>query len=346
MGNAHDNRIFNRAVMRFKQFLADKEEQQRGSFNRQVDHPKLWGACALVALAVAFSGKVNTMATWICVALAWGMLGAWLIGFSSLARTRARRLLSFGITFPILLALAYFLAPTVRPRLNASLEYVACGCIVPAPEQPHQVDIRRKVVVLYIVTLDPGKSEARIDETSIACYAKIATLNGSDEKWQGNSTTDLYGIAIYAMGGEESINQDDWLAEAAFKGSIKDKIRKRVACEMPQVGNPMYLLFNSNVRFFLSFKETSGKLHVLQGQLAELPMPMRRRDTLFKGVDRRFLGLSMDNVPPRLTDIKPAMLINFAGRVSPDGKPMADAVSKTIPLPFPMNFGFELCSHH
>jgi hypothetical protein len=74
-------------------------------------------------------------------------------------------------------------------------------------------------------------------------------------------------------------------------------------------------------------------------------MVTQRQATSIRGVDRRFLGLSMDAFPPRLTDVKPALLINFAARLSPDGKPVESAISRTVPITRSIYYGFGLCSH-
>lgn len=245
-------------------------------------------------------------------------------------------------------------APGKPARLIASLDYVAGGCV--NSDSVITSDLAR-TVLLYVVTLRAEDGDVKIDESSIACSAKTTSgpNKNQEEYFAGKSTTDLYGVAFYEMGGAESINAVDWLAEAAFAGPIRagDGIRKRVACEMGQdspgqrVGNPMKVFYSYYKPIYeVSFKDATGKSYALTGQWAEPPMPLRKRSVLRPNLDRRFLGLPMDNLPPRLSDVKPAMLINFAGRVSPDGKPVPDSIPWDDPTSKSNYFGFEQCSHH
>lgn len=228
------------------------------------------------------------------------------------------------------------------PQLVATLDYVAGGCIA---REPYERSSPAKVILIYVVTLSAKDGGIKIDPSSLRCSA--TTDFGSEHRqWPGITTSDIYGLALYEMGGAESIDAKDWLDEAAFSGPIdKDhSVRKRVGCLIPSSGNPQQLFIGTT--YNVSFKDQFGRNYPLVGKFAEPPFAMRVRNSVVPGVDRRYLGLSMDAFPARLTDVKPTLLINFASRLSSDGATVPGAISRNVPVPFSANYGFSLCSYH
>ena len=125
MGDSHERRVLKRAADPIAKRVAELQVLADGSWKRLTDHPKLCLAVALIAIAITFSGKVSAMAMWICLAIAWPLLTAWLAGLSSLKQARYRTLwvgLCALVFAGGLLWLGHFLKPGIPPQselLNA-----------------------------------------------------------------------------------------------------------------------------------------------------------------------------------------------------------------------------------